>query len=169
MKREIKNYKKAFDETFATEKRIFLGIGLGILMASLSIMLPVLLTPENTISLQLSIMSHWDILLTFLFATLFGTAMSMQIYALRKEFDFGSSTAKSAGSSVFAFLGTLFSANLCPMCLATILGFIGIGGTAAITILAYRTEILIGSIIVLLTINISAARKVSRLRKCKDC
>ena len=167
--KEFKNYKKAFKITFSTNKRIFLGILLGLFMASMSIMLPVLLTPGNTLSFQLSIMSHWDILLTLLFATLFGVAMSMQIYALRQELSYGSSTAKSAGSSLFAFVGTLFSSNLCPMCLATILGFIGIGGTAAITLRAYRTEILVGSIIVLITINVFAARRVSKVKKCKTC
>ncbi len=153
--------------TFSSRKHALIAVLLALAMAFLSILVPSLLIPGSTLKLQLSLLEISDIGLIILFSALFGTAISMQSYASHKKHK--SKLASGAGTGIVAFTGTLFSAKLCPFCLIAILGFLGIGGSAALFLFSYKNEIMIASILVLIFIIYITGKRITKLKVCQKC
>ncbi|MBI2107084.1 hypothetical protein HYT57_03800 [Candidatus Woesearchaeota archaeon] len=128
-----------------------------------------ILTPGNTLKTQLSILQISDIGLIVLFSSLFGISIAMQIYASDKKKLQGGNVAKSAGTGLAAFTGTLFSAKLCPICLGAILGFIGIGSSATLFLFSYKNEIMVASIFILLLTIYLTGKSITKIKICENC
>ena len=154
--------------TFSSKKHIIIAVILVVVMAFISILVPSLLIPGNTLKLQLSLLETSDISLIIIFSALFGIAISMQIYASHKEKN-SNKLVKSTGTGLIAFTGTLFSAKLCPICLGAILGFLGIGGSATLFLFSYKNEIMIASIFILIFIIYLAGKRITKLKICEKC
>ncbi|MEK6928843.1 MAG: hypothetical protein AABW65_02730, partial [Nanoarchaeota archaeon] len=91
--------------TFSSKKHIIIAVILVVVMAFISILVPSLLIPGNTLKLQLSLLETSDISLIIIFSALFGIAISMQIYASHKEKN-SNKLVKSTGTGLIAFIGT---------------------------------------------------------------
>lgn len=154
--------------TFSSKKYIIIAIILAVVMAFVSILVPSLLTPSNTLKLQLSLLEISEIILMILFSALFGIAIAMQIYASHEEKHINK-LAKRTGTGLVAFTGTLFSAKLCPICLGAILGFFGIGGSVVFFLFSYKNEIMIFSILILIFIINITGRRITKLKICEKC
>lgn len=154
--------------TFSSRKHIIIAVALAVIMAFISILVPSLLTPGNTLKLQLSLLGISDIGLIILFSVLFGVAIAMQIYASNKEKQ-SNKLVRGTGTGFVAFTGTLFSAKLCPICLGAILGFLGIGGSATLFLFSYKNEIMIASIFILVFIIYLAGKRITKIKVCEKC
>lgn len=154
--------------TFSSKKYIIIAIILAVIMAFVSILVPSLLTPGNTLKLQLSLLEINDIILIIIFSVLFGIAIAMQIYASHEEKHINK-LAKRTGTGIVAFIGTLFSVKLCPICIGAILGFLGIGGSATIFLFSYKNEITTASIFILLFIIYITGKRITNLKVCEKC
>lgn len=154
--------------TFSSKKHIIIAVVLALVMAFISILIPSLLTPGNTLKLQLSLLTISDISLIILFSVLFGIAIAMQIYASHKE-KYSNKLVKGTGTGFIAFTGTLFSAKLCPICLGAILGFLGIGGSATLFLFSYKNEIMVASIFILVFIIYLTGKRITNLKVCEKC
>ncbi|MBI2044946.1 hypothetical protein HYT23_02725 [Candidatus Pacearchaeota archaeon] len=138
-------------------------------MAFIAVIIPSLLTPGNTLKLQLSLLQINEVILIIIFSSLFGISIAMQIYASHKEKKQGEYLVKGTGTGLVAFTGTLFSAKLCPICLGAILGFIGIGGSATLFLFSYKNEIMITSIFVLVFTIYLAGNRIAKVKVCEKC
>ncbi|PIN76331.1 hypothetical protein COV18_00260 [Candidatus Woesearchaeota archaeon CG10_big_fil_rev_8_21_14_0_10_37_12] len=154
---------------FDSRKHVLIAIALAAIMAFLAILIPSLLTPGNTLKLQLSLLQITDIGLIVLFSLLFGIAISMQLYASHKEKTQGSHIVKGTGTGLVAFIGTLFSAKLCPICLGAILGFVGIGGSATLFLFSYKNEIMVVSILIILFMVYLTGKRITKIKVCENC
>ena len=164
----MKDLHGAMKDTFNSWNRIIAAIFLGAMMSALAIGIPVFFTEGNSLSFQLSIMSTTDFLVVLMFAALFGISLIMQLHTLRLSRSTGTSLGKGASSSVFSLIGAVFSANICPACVMTVLGIFGIGGSSAIAIVSYTTEILLVSMTLMLVITLTTSRRLMKMRK-GDC
>jgi len=96
--------------TLGSKKHALIAIILSIIMAVLAIMVPVLLTPGNSLKFHLSLLQLGDVGLIILFSSLFGISVAMQSYASYKEkLQTRKLVTKSVGTGVVAFTGALFS------------------------------------------------------------
>lgn len=159
---------KAIVLTLKSRKHLLIVIAASLLMMVLSVYIPSVLTPGNTIAFQLLLLTFGEAALIILFSLLFGLSIGMQLYAsalhkMRK----GVTAAKSTGTGIAAFAGTLFSAKLCPICLSALLAYIGIGGSAALLLFSYKTEILVASMLVLLASMYFAGKRITV--SCERC
>lgn len=164
----VKSMFESIFLTFSSKKYIIIAVILTVVMAFISILIPLLLTPGNTLKLQLSILELRDIILIILFSALFGIAIAMQSYASHKE-KHNNKLVKSTGTGLVAFIGTLFSAKLCPVCLVAILGFFGIGGSATLFLFSYKNEIMIASIFILVFIIYLTGKRITKIKFCEKC
>jgi len=154
--------------TFSSRKYVLMVVILTLLMAFFSILIPSLLTPGSTLKLQFSLLKLEDISLIILFSFLFGTSIAMQSYVSYKE-KHGNTLVKGTGTGLVAFIGTLFSAKLCPICLGAILSFVGIGGSAAIFLFSYKDEIMLASIFMLVFIIYLTGKRIIKVKICDKC
>lgn len=166
----MKETLRAIQATLSSRKHAIISVVSAIIMLFLAVYIPSVLTPGNTIAFQLSLYTPAEATLTLLFSVLFGLSVGMQSYAshLRKAGKHAA-IAKHTGTGAVAFVGTLFSAKLCPICLSAILSFVGIGGSAALVLFSYKTEILAASaLMLLLSIYFTSKRITLTCDKCKE-
>lgn len=165
----MKSIFKPLVLTLSSKKHLIIAIISSLVMAFLAILIPSLLIPSNTIKFQLSLLKINEITLIIIFSALFGISIAMQSYAFFIEKLHKSKLVmKSTGTGFVALTATLFSTKLCPLCLATILGLIGLGSSATLFLFSYKKEILIVSMLLLiLVIYITGKRITNFCEKCK--
>ncbi len=165
----VKKILESIFLTLSSRKYALIAIALAVVMAFIAILIPSLLTPGNTLKLQLSLLQISDIGLITLFSSLFGISIAMQMYASHKEKIQGKHLVRNTGTGLVAITGTLFSAKLCPICLGAILGFVGIGGSATLFLFSYKTEIMITSIFIIIFTIYLAGNRIGKIKVCDKC
>lgn len=143
----------------ASRKHLVLAATAAVAMAAVTFYVPVILTPGNTVTYQLSLMTWYNAALIGLFSLLFGLSFATYVYAAEVAGGVLSLVRGGGGSGVAGFTGALFSSPVCVSCLSTILAAIGLGGSA-ITIFQYRTPIQVVGIAMLLGSFYAAAYKL---------
>lgn len=148
--------------------RIYFAILL-VALFLLYIILPVVLTPGNSLQFQLSLLKFKDyLLMTFLSlsTTLF---LTMQIYLLQQKqknrFQIATQSSFGIFSSITAMFSGLLSMAACSSCIATILGFLGT--SSVFFAIQNRFYILIGSVALILIGIYFSARKIAGI--CQTC
>lgn len=145
---------------------IFFGTVL--VLFALFIVLLVKATPGNDILFQLQIMQWSDYLLMGSLAVLSALLLIMQVYSVRQSRDARTvAGALSRGSvgSLPAFLATILGTASCSACVASLFGFLGLGGI--LFILEYRWWFVAASLVVILLAIVLTARKIEQL--CAAC
>ncbi len=133
----MKKRKNPLALIIAASKKILAGTNykLGLLFLSLFlalvyILLPVGLTPGNSIAFQVSILRPRDYLLFFILSPVTALLILMQIFLWRRGKKYCARTAGQGGLSVFsALFGGLLATAACSSCITAILGFLGAGST----------------------------------------
>ncbi len=147
-----------------SKRQLTIAILAAISMLIVALFIPILTIPGNTIDFQLSLVT-WDYaLFLIIFSVLFG--LSIGLHAYPSSNSDSSLIGKGSGAGFAGILGTLFAGKLCPVCLSTILGMIGMGGSA-LFLFSYRNEILIASAAILLLSIYLGAKKAARV--CSNC
>lgn len=165
---ELKSTINAIGLALKSRKSLAIGISSAIAMAFLSVSIPSVITPGNTIGFQLSLLSWENIALTALFSVLFGISMALHSYAMSlKKIRKGMAVGQEAATGVAGMVGGMFSGPLCASCISIIFSVIGLGGSAVIFVLSHRNEILLASVLVIIASIYFAGKKVTRF--CENC
>lgn len=99
---------------------------LSIIILSIFMLLPVYLTPGNTLGFQLNLFTPINYVLMIILALLVSLVISMQLYnyRLRKSAAISGTVAVGGFSGITA---TIFGTASCASCVAAIFGFLGVG------------------------------------------
>lgn len=165
MNARLKTIANALDTVLKTKRQLVIAIFSSLFMFALAFYIPVLTIPGNTIEFQLSLVTLDYAVLLILFSALFGISISLHTYPLPKT-NGNYAVAKGTGAGFAGIMGTLFAGKLCPVCLGTILGFIGLGGSA-LYLFSFRNEILIASMVILLVSIYFGSKRIAAI--CKKC
>lgn len=141
---------------------------LAILSFFLFIFIQVWIIPENTLSLQFSVLNFSNYLLMIILSILIGVFITMQVFIFRNAYSAQTKLASVGTGGAAGYLG-VFAAVLgtatCATCLLALFGFLGFGG---IVFLFQNQGYVVGlSIIVLLTSLYFSSRKVNGV--CESC
>ncbi len=152
-----------------SDKRYILGfMGVAIAMFWLLLYIPIRTVPGNDLAFQLSILTPKDWFLFTLLPVLTALSIVMNIYILRNKSSIRDS-ASMAGQGGTGFLSgviaSVFGTASCASCLASIFGFLGVGGV--LFLLQYRTYITAAAIILLLISLYFTSKRV--LNACESC
>lgn len=123
--------------------------------------IPVKVIPGNDFAFQFSILRPDDIFLLVLLSLLTALSLTIHFYLFRKKVSNKGITitiGSSLAGSTVGIVGSLFATASCAVCVATILGFLGVG--TVFFLLAYRQLIISLSIVLLLVSLHFTARKV---------
>ncbi len=169
---KIKDIVQSLRLVFKAKRYLAILIISSIIMFVISLLIPVLTIPGNTFGFQISLLNFWSIILITLFSILFGLSIGMNVYYFSSnKVKTASMARKGAGNTFIAMIGAMFSGPLCGSCIATILGLLGIGGAATLSItsflFSYRTEILILSSLLLITSIYFTGRRINKT--CDNC
>ncbi len=142
------------------------------LMSIFAILIPTLTIPGNTLGFQISLLNLPSIALIIVFSILFGLSMSMNVYAISSNrARMASMAGREASTGIVSMIGAMFSGPLCASCIATILGLFGLGSATTLSIttilFSYRTEILVLSLILIITSIYFAGRRINKI--CEKC
>lgn len=130
--------------------------------------IPVRVIPGNDFAFQLSILRPSDISLLILLSLITSLSITLHFYLLRKKVSNKGITltigSGLAGSTV-GIIGSLFTTASCAACVATILGFLGVG---TVFFLLNNRQLIIALSIFLMLVSLHfTARKV--LGICDSC
>lgn len=167
MNARLKTMANALGAVLKTKRQLAIAIFSSLFTLALALYIPVLTIPGNTIEFQLSLVT-WDYAaLLVLFSALFGISISLHVYP-SPIMNKNHSIVKGAGTGFAGIMGTLFAGKLCPLCLGTILGFIGLGGSA-LYLFSFRNEILVASMLILLASIYFGSKRIAAIcEKCKQ-
>lgn len=93
--------------------------------------IPVTSVPGNDLVFQLSIYTFKDYFLLITLSLLTSLSFSLNIFAILRDFKARSSAtllAQGGGGSLSALIGTIFGTASCSSCVASLFGFLGVGG-----------------------------------------
>lgn len=134
----------------------------------LLIYIPVRTIPGNDFAFQLSLLAPKDHILLITLSVLTALSIIMNVYVLRHKptIQTGLSMTGQGGTGLISgIIGSVFGTATCASCVASILGFLGIGGV--LFLLQYRTWITTASIILILVSLYFTSRKI--LGICESC
>lgn len=135
---------------------------------ALFIVLLVKATPGNDVLFQLQIMRWSDYLLMGSLAMLSALLLTMQIFSIKQSRDartIAGAVGRGSIGSLPAFLATVLGTASCSACVASLFGFLGLGGV--LFILEYRWWFVAASLVVMAVAIVLTARKVEHL--CAAC
>lgn len=162
--KKIETTIKAISIMIKSKRQLIITILASIFMLLLAFYIPVLTIPGNSIRFQLSLLTWSYIILLFLFSILFGLSLGLYTYPMASNN--GLAIANSSGAGFSSIVGSLFASKLCPICISTILGIVGLG-SSALFLVSFKNEILIASIMILLiSIYFGGKRVVNTCDKC---
>ncbi|MBI2233283.1 MAG: hypothetical protein HYU56_05150 [Candidatus Aenigmarchaeota archaeon] len=154
--------------TLKSRKYFSVAIISALFMLSLSVYIPSIITPGNSIGYQLSLITWENALLILLFSALFGISMAMHVHATKlKRANKGLMAGESAATGIFGMVGAMFSGPLCASCISIIFSTIGLGGSAALALFSHRTEILAASMMLIIVSIYFAGKRINRF--CEHC
>lgn len=129
------------------------------------ILIPVWLTPGNTLSFQLSLLKTKDYVLFFILSSVTALLLLMQVFLLRSKKK-RAETMGQGGVGIFsALFGGLLATAACSSCIAAILGFLGAG--SVFFVLENQPYIVLGAIILVAVSLYFSARRIQGY--CNDC
>lgn len=129
------------------------------------ILIPVWLTPGNTLSFQLSTLKTKDYMLFFILSTVTALLLLMQIFLLRSKKK-RVETMGQGGVGIFsALFGGLLATAACSSCIAAILGFLGAG--TVFFVLDKQPYIVLCAIVLVAVSLYFSARRIQGY--CNDC
>lgn len=143
-------------------------LALSLVFFSLYVLIPVWLTPGNSIDFQLSLFSFTDYLLLAILSISASFFTLSQLFLLfqskrRSIVDLG----QGGVGLISALFGGLLATAACSSCIAVILGFLGIGGV--FFVLENQRYIVVLSIgLVIIGLYFTAKRLVGVCRDCQD-
>ncbi|MBI2675166.1 MAG: hypothetical protein HYX24_01810 [Candidatus Aenigmarchaeota archaeon] len=153
----------------SSRKHLAVAVATMAIMVLLSVYIPVLTIPGNTIEFQLSLLTWDTIILTLIFSGLVGISIGMHAYVSAvKISNKGRAVIKTGGTGFVGVVATLFAGKLCPLCLATIFGLLGLGASSALFVFSYKAEIMALSLVLLLASIYLAGRRISACENCKS-
>lgn len=161
----IKTTWNAIKITVQSKKNLVILLIVTSIVLLLSILVPTILTPGNTLEFQLSLFNLESTLVLLVFSFLVGLAFSVHFYA--NELAKRSQVAvvgEKVSLGVFGTFSALLATPLCASCFISLFSFIGLGSGIALSILTYKTEIQLASLVL-----ISASIYWSGKRINKNC
>jgi len=132
------------------------------------IFIPTLTIPGNTFAFQLSLYAPQDYVLLVLLATMGALLIAMNVYSYKKTKTTKERLGATSKGGIGGFLGafaSIFGSASCPMCVASLFGFLGLGAVGFLV--QYQWWIFIGSALLVLVSLYFAARKVAGI--CDEC
>ncbi len=161
------DFKKA-TTTVLQEKNYRNGfIALSILMFAAYIVLPVVLTPGNSIGFQLHLLRPIDFVVFVLLSTVTALLMVMQLYVHNraKKKQVLATAGKTGVSLSSAIFGGLLATAACSSCIAGLLGFLGAG--SVLFIVENQLPFVIGAISIVLIGLYFTSKRVNNA--CSSC
>jgi len=142
-------------------------IALSILIFAAYILLPVFLTPGNSIGFQLSLFRPLDFAIFFILSTVTALLIVMQLYVHnRSKKKQVLATAGNTGVSVSsALFGGLLATAACSSCIAGLLGFLGAG--SVLFIVENQMPFVIAAITIVLASLYFTSKRVQNV--CSSC
>lgn len=115
----------ASKQVLSRRNYLILFIILAFALFSLFIAFPILLIPANSLLLQLTIFTIKDYALLTILSVLTSLLIVMQVFSYKQTKLYSSEkTAVGTGSAIIA---VLFGTAHCPLCIAAVFGFLGLG------------------------------------------
>ncbi len=168
MKKSLSFYLQTFRIVFASRRYVLGFITISILLFWLFLYIPVTLIPGNDFAFQLSILAAKDIFSLGFLAILTALSLLLHVYLLQRKVG-ASQISLTMGSglagSTIAVVGSLFATASCAACIATLLGFLGVG--TIFFLIDHRQLIIVFSVIMMLISLHFTAQKV--LGVCEIC
>lgn len=147
MKLSTSHVTVSLKEIAGSRKYSGIAVASAVSMYGLAILVPVLLTAGNSVAYQLSLMEWYNFALIGIFSGLFG--LSFTTYRAATEISGGLLSMLESGTGLTGFTGVLFSSPVCLSCLSTILAAVGMGTSAALTLVKHQTKIQLVSVTML--------------------
>lgn len=151
------------------ERRYAIGFALLIpVKASFLFLLPVWLTPGNSVSFQASLFRPQDWALTALLAVAIALTLTVHVYAFARAKSVGARAGSVGGAAAGGFagvMGAMFATASCAWCVAAIFGFLGTGGI--LFLIQQRTSVTVIAILLMLASLYAISRKIART--CTTC
>lgn len=122
----IQTIYKSSKKVFHSRESFKIFIITSFLFLALFILLPIFLTPGNSLIFQLGVFTFWNYVLMISLSGLIGLMISMQVYTYKIK-----KSAKGSGKGVVGgfsgFVAGIFGTAACSSCVAAIFGFLGLG------------------------------------------
>lgn len=153
---------------FSDKRYLFGFLVTAFAMFWLLLYIPIRAIPGNDLAFQLSILTPKDWFLFTVLPVLTALSMVMNIYILKNKGSAqdGAVIVGQGGTGFFSgIIASVFGTATCASCVATIFGFLGIGGV--LFLLQYRTYITTAAIILLLISLYFTSKRV--LNACESC
>ncbi|MBI4214640.1 hypothetical protein HY546_01465 [archaeon] len=155
---------RAIQLVLRSRKHLYLAIASALTMLFFSFYIPSLITPYNTISYQLSVLTTLDAFLLLSFSVLFGLSIAVQVYAFQLARKHRAAPVCCSAASCFAaMIGSMFAGPLCASCIAAIFAILGVGGSATLFVSSYGSWVVLVSFVSILLFLLLAARKIARI------
>ena len=140
--------------------------GLTAIFIAAYLLLPIWLTPGNTLSFQLSLLRPSDYILFFVLSAVTALLILMQAFIFLRSKKGRAGAVGQGGVGAFsALFGGLLATAACSSCIAAILGFLGAG--SIFFILENQPYFVYGAIALVLLGLYFSARRVQGY--CEDC
>lgn len=144
-------------------RRTALGVGAAFLLYAV---LPAMLTPGDTIGLQLVIFTWEDYVLMAVLAGLTGLQAALAVSRLR-AMRAADAAVTSAMSGAAGIVGALVGTASCASCLGPLLGILGLGAANAFFLLEYQRYVSVGAVVLMLVVLSVTARGTPT--RCDHC
>lgn len=164
----MKTIIEAFRKTFERKKYYLLWFLLAFGFFWIFIFVPTFTIPENSIILQLTLLTSRDFLIQIVLSILITLMITIQVFAFRvtqkKKHKLG--LVGSGGiSSYLAFFGVMLATPVCASCLLTVFGYLGAG--TVLFGLQHSNGILAASIALIAVSIYITSRKI--IKGCEAC
>lgn len=167
--RQYQFYLLSASKLVFSDKRYLFGfLVVTFAMFWLLLYIPIRTIPGNDLAFQISILTPKDWLLFTILPILTALSIVMNIYILKNKASAraGAVMAGQGGTGFFSgIIASVFGTATCASCVATIFGFLGVGGV--LFLLQYRTYITAAAIILLLISLYFTSKRV--LNACESC
>ncbi len=155
----------------SNKKYFLIWLVFSMLFLSIYIILPINLTPGNTLDFFLRITPIWQLSILSLLAMVISLMITMQLY-IRMELNSKTEIAKTVAVGVFTSISSmvsgLFSSVICASCIGGLLAVLGFGSSFTFLLLQYQWQIsAISFILAATSIHYSAKRITGK--SCEFC
>jgi len=129
------------------------------------VLIPVWLTPGNSLSFQLSLLKPKDYVMFVILSALTALLLLMQVYLFRSKTRRAGSIGQGGVGIFSAIFGGLLATAACSACIAAIIGFLGAG--SVFFVLENQPYIVIIAIsLVVISLYLSSRRVLGYCREC---
>ncbi|MDO8553394.1 MAG: hypothetical protein Q7S22_01190 [Candidatus Micrarchaeota archaeon] len=159
-------------KTVLSNKRYFLvWLVLSLVFLFIYIVLPINLTPGNTLDFFLRITPLWQLFVLSSLAMIIALMITMQLY-VRGVLNVKKGTTKTVAVGIFTSLSSavsgLFSSVTCSSCVAGLFAFLGVGSSFTFLLLQYQWEISAISFILAFTSIYYSTKRIAG-KACEFC